>query len=608
MAFEEFGQLSKRRREERAQKFKKKIFLFILLSVILIGGIVGGVFAYLHFSKNKDNDSSKSDESVSSTSSTSTEGGGKTKTSSKVIQTLCHPTDYKKRCEDALNKYLQSNSSTPTIIPKMIIKAAVSAASDQVNKTISAVEKFKFDKPDEKAAYDVCKKLFQDSVDELAEVIKFTGPEFKGLRPKIPDMRTWLSAVYSYQETCIDNFPDGDTKNKIKTALNATKEHVGNSLALISQIEEFLIKTFATPGGSKKPAARRLLEHKTAHRIDQDGFPGWVGHEERKLAVKSTVNLVPNITIAKDGSGNFTTFSDCLKSLPENNNERIFIYVKEGVYEEYVTVSKKLVNITMYGDGSQKTIVTGNKNFVDGVRTFETATFAVLGEGFVGIAMGFRNTAGPEKHQAVALRVQADRSIFLNCRMEAYQDTLYVQTHRQFYRSCYITGTIDFIFGDAAAIFQNCIIVPRKPLDNQQNIITAQGRADNHENTGIVLQNCKIQPDKDLEPVKSKIKTYLGRPWKLYSRTIVMESTIEDFVDPAGWMPWEGDFALKTLYYAEFNNNGPGSNVGKRVNWAGYKKSITKKEAESFTVIPFLQGSSWIEENPNVQVRLRLSN
>ncbi|KAL2491979.1 putative pectinesterase/pectinesterase inhibitor 13 [Abeliophyllum distichum] len=126
----------------------------------------------------------------------------------------------------------------------------------------------------------------------------------------------------------------------------------------------------------------------------------------------------------------------------------------------------------MYGEGSQKSIITDSKNFVDGVPTFQTATFAALGEGFMAQSLGFRNTAGPEKHQPVALRVQADRSVFLHCRMEGYQDTLYSQTHRQFYRSCYITGTVDFIFGDAAAIFQNCMIYVRKPMDNQQNIVT----------------------------------------------------------------------------------------------------------------------------------------
>lgn len=226
---------------------------------------------------------------------------------------------------------------------------------------------------------------------------------------------------------------------------------------------------------------------------------------------------------------------------------------------------------------------------------------AALGDGFLAQSLGFRNTAGPEKHQAVALRVQADRSIFINCRMEGYQDTLYAQTHRQFYRSCYITGTVDFIFGDAAAIFQNCMIYVRRPLDNQQNIVTAQGRMDKRETTGIVLQNCHILADDKLEPEKAKFRSYLGRPWKEYSRTIIMETEIGDLIQPEGWMEWRGDFGLKTLYYAEFNNKGPGSNTSGRVKWAGYK-TIKKEEALKYTVGPFLQGESWLK-SADVPVR-----
>ena len=111
------------------------------------------------------------------------------------------------------------------------------------------------------------------------------------------------------------------------------------------------------------------------------------------------------------------------------------------------------------------------------------------------IGMGFQNTAGPEKHQAVALLVQSDKSIFLNCRMDAFQDTLYAHSKAQFYRNCVISGTVDFIFGDAAAVFQNCILVLRRPMDNQQNIATAQGRADAREATGFVLQKWEFQAE-----------------------------------------------------------------------------------------------------------------
>lgn len=52
--------------------------------------------------------------------------------------------------------------------------------------------------------------------------------------------------------------------------------------------------------------------------------------------------------------------------------------MKAGIYDETVILTKKMVNITLFGDGSQKSIITGNKNFVDGVRTFQTASFGML--------------------------------------------------------------------------------------------------------------------------------------------------------------------------------------------------------------------------------------
>ncbi|CAA2972979.1 pectinesterase-like [Olea europaea subsp. europaea] len=43
--------------------------------------------------------------------------------------------------------------------------------------------------------------------------------------------------------------------------------------------------------------------------------------------------------------------------------------------------------------------------------------------------------------------------------MDWYQDTLYIQTHRQFYRNYVIPVMVDFIFGDSAAIIQNSLIM-----------------------------------------------------------------------------------------------------------------------------------------------------
>lgn len=209
--------------------------------------------------------------------------------------------------------------------------------------------------------------------------------------------------------------------------------------------------------------------------------------------------------------------------------------------------------------------------------------------------IGFQNTAGPAKHQAVALRVSADQTVINRCRIDAYQDTLYTHTLRQFYRDCYITGTVDFIFGNSAVVFQNCDIVARNPGPGQKNMLTAQGREDPNQVTGISIQKCRLTASSDLAPVKGSVKTFLGRPWKLYSRTVIMQSFIGDHIDPAGWFPWDGEFALSTLYYGEYVNNGPRADTSQRVKWKGFKVIKDPKEAEQFTVAKLIQGGLWLK-------------
>ncbi|XWS19454.1 hypothetical protein CRYUN_Cryun31cG0017400 [Craigia yunnanensis] len=240
------------------------------------------------------------------------------------------------------------------------------------------------------------------------------------------------------------------------------------------------------------------------------------------------------------------------------------------------------------------TIITGSLNVVDGSTTFNSATVVAVGDGFMAQDI-LQNTAGPQKHQAVALRVGADQSVINHCQIDAYQDTLYTHSNRQFYRDSFITGTVDFIFGNAAVVFQNCKLVARKPMSSQSNMVTAQGRIDPNQNTGTSIQTCNIIASADLEPVKASIKSYLGRPWKEYSRIVVMQSYIGDHIDPSGWSVWSGDFALKTLYYGEYMNRGPGAGTSKRVKWLGYHVINSAAEAKKFTVAELIQGGSWLK-------------
>ena len=219
---------------------------------------------------------------------------------------------------------------------------------------------------------------------------------------------------------------------------------------------------------------------------------------------------------------------------------------------------------------------------------------AVKGQGFIAKDIGFVNTAGAAKHQAVALRSGSDRSVFYRCSFDGFQDTLYAHSNRQFYRDCDIAGTIDFIFGNAAVVFQSCKIMPRQPLPNQFNTITAQGKKDPNQNTGIVIQKSTIAA---LNKDNLTAPTYLGRPWKDYSTTVIMQSEIGSFLKPVGWVSWVPNVEpASTIFYAEYQNTGPGSDVSQRVKWAGYKPTLTDVEAGKFTVQSFIQGPEWLAD------------
>lgn len=502
-------------------------------------------------------------------------------TSKKAIKEMCQATDYRDNCV----KSISSVAKNHTTDPKELVKLAFEVTINEVRKAFKESEILKNATKDPRTskALESCKELMNYAIEDLkSSVAHFDRFDKMDIERLIEDIKVWLSASMTYQETCLDGFEgaEGDTAAKMRKAIQGGSEMASNALAIVNEISS-LISSLDLSFFSH----RRLLS--------EEEFPEWVSDGNRRLLTTKTINLKPDVVVAKDGSGNFSTIKAALRKVPKKSNTTFVIYIKEGVYKEHVFVEKSMQNVVMIGDGADKTKITGKKNFIDGTPTFKTATVAVVGEGFLAKNIGFENTAGPEKHQAVALRVQSDRAVFYKCQMDGYQDTLYVHTHRQFFRECTITGTIDFIFGNAAVVLQNCKILVRKPMDNQQNIVTAHGRKDRREPTAIIIHNCTISADPTYYPLRDKLRSYLGRPWKEYSRTFIFQSQIDDLIQPEGWLPWNGDFALNTCFYSEFENRGAGSSLAKRVKWRGVK-NMTVERAHKFTVEQFIRGSPWI--------------
>lgn len=305
----------------------------------------------------------------------------------------------------------------------------------------------------------------------------------------------------------------------------------------------------------------------------------------------------PDITVAQDGSGNYTTIQEAINSVRDLSQKQVKIFIKKGIYHEKVVVPSWKTHISLFGD-KDKTIIT-NDDYTGKAfpgkdpsgkslyMTFTSYTLLVQGNDFSAWGLTIENTAG-RVGQAVALHVEGDRCTITNCKILGNQDTLYAATanSRQLYTDCYIEGTTDFIFGEATAVFKHCVI---KSLVN--SYITAASTRPGQA-FGFVFFDCKLIADTAAK------KVYLGRPWRPYANTVYINTEMGDHILPAGWDPWKGDAMFpdkeKTAFYAEYHSTGTGAVADKRVAWS---KQLTDEEAKKYTIKNILGGKdNWQPE------------
>ena len=283
-----------------------------------------------------------------------------------------------------------------------------------------------------------------------------------------------------------------------------------------------------------------------------------------------------DFVVAADGSGDFLTVQAAIDAVPDYRRTRTNIFIRNGVYKEKLTLAPSKTNVTLTGEDREKTILTfddfaSKKNrFGEEIGTTGSSSFFVFGDDFAAENITFENSSGPVG-QAVAVRIDGDRVMFVNCRFVGFQDTLYPhgEKSRQYYKNCYIEGTTDFIFGWSTAVFENCVIFCKKG----GTYFTAASTPENNP-YGFVFIDCRITGD---APANSY---YLGRPWRPFAKTVFINCFLDRHIKAEGWHNWNKPEAEKTTFYAEFGSKGPGADVSDRVGWS---RVLTGKEAAQFT-------------------------
>lgn len=289
------------------------------------------------------------------------------------------------------------------------------------------------------------------------------------------------------------------------------------------------------------------------------------------------------MTVAQDGSGNYTSIQKAIDSCKAFPDKRITIFVKNGIYNEKIRVPSWNTRLSIIGESVDKTIISYNDYSAKINRgrnsTFFTYTLLVEANDFIMENITVENTSGPVG-QAVALHVEGDRCVFRNCRFSGNQDTVYAagKFSRQYFLDCFIEGTTDFIFGEATALFENCTIHCKR-----DSYITAASTNEGKP-FGFVFMNCKLTAADGVS------KVYLGRPWRAHAKVTFLKCEMDSFISPKGWHSWSEKDDIRQVQFAEYNNYGAGANVQHRVAWS---QKLNKKEASKYTRENIFAGYKW---------------
>lgn len=283
------------------------------------------------------------------------------------------------------------------------------------------------------------------------------------------------------------------------------------------------------------------------------------------------------LTVAQDGSGNYTTVQAALNAVPKNNKKPLIIYIKNGIYKEKLHLDSAKNFVTLVGENKFNTILTYNDHTGkispagDTINTRTSWSFIIKGHNFTAENITFENNAGFTAGQAVAVEVQGDRAAFFNCRFTGNQDVLFTNSDdsRQYYKQCYIEGSTDFIFGSSAAWFEQCHIHSKK-----NSHITAASTPQSHA-FGYVFNDCVFTADTAISKVS------LGRPWRPYASVTYINCYLDRHIMPQGWDNWRSTANEKTARYAEHKSYGPGANSASRVGWA---RQLTDAEIKNYTL------------------------
>lgn len=301
--------------------------------------------------------------------------------------------------------------------------------------------------------------------------------------------------------------------------------------------------------------------------------------------------FLPSWLFPRMGSGDYVTVQDAVDAVPGNNTEPVEIYVKNGVYKEVVKVPADKRFITKIGESAENTILSydnyAKKSKPEGgtYGTSGSASVFLYASDFTAKNLTMQNTFDESTveggSQAVAVHTRGERMAFYNVRFIGNQDTLLANSGSQHFNKCYIEGDVDFIFGVARAVFDDCDIVSVDRGSSTNNGYITAASTNITEPYGFLFVNSRLKSE------AAEGTVYLGRPWhpggdpNAIASVVFKNSELGAHIHKDGWTDMSG-FSAKDARFYEYQNSGPGASITRR--------QLTDEEAKLYTVENVLRG------------------